>query len=58
MAKIWIAEELFPYPYPFLLPDFFQQKTTKYEFDVRFKVIQVFSSVNIEKVFYSIGSAF
>jgi fatty-acid desaturase len=51
-AKIWIAEELFYYAHPFLLPDFFQQKTTKYEFDVRFKVIQVFSSISIMKEFF------
>jgi len=51
-AKIWIAEELFYYGHPFLLPDFFQQKTTKYEFDVRFKVIQVFSSISITKEFF------
>jgi len=52
IAKVWIAEELFYYAHPFLLPDFFQTKTTKYEFDVRFKVIQVFSSINIMKQFF------
>jgi len=52
IAKVWIAEELFYYAHPFLLPDFFQQKTTKYQFDVQFKVIQVFSSINIMKEFF------
>ena len=52
IAKIWIAEELFYYVHPFLLPDFFKQKTTKYEFDIRFKVLQVFSSINVMKEFF------
>lgn len=34
IAKIWIAKELFYYEHPFLLPDFFQKKATKYEFDL------------------------
>ena len=50
-AKIWIAEELFYYTHPFLLPDLFKRKLTKHEFQVQFKVIQVFSSVDIEKSF-------
>jgi len=29
IARVWVAEEFFYYRYPFLLPDFFQQKTTK-----------------------------
>jgi len=48
IARVWLADELFYYNYPFLLPDFFKQKTTK----VRFQVIQVFSSINIEKKFF------
>ena len=52
VAKVWISEELFNYTYPFLLPDFFQQKLTKDEFEVRFKIIQVFSSINIVKEFF------
>jgi hypothetical protein len=49
IAKVWLVEELFYYNYPFYLPNFFQQKLTKYELEVQFKLFQVFSSVNIEK---------
>ena len=28
----WIAEELFYYPHPFILPDLLKAKLTKYEF--------------------------
>jgi hypothetical protein len=52
IAKVWIAEELFYYNHPFLFPDFLQRKSTKHEFEVQFKVIQVFSSVDLEKTFY------
>ena len=52
VGKVTIVEELFYYNYPFLLPDLFRQRITKYEFDVRFKVLQVFSSVNIQKEFF------
>jgi len=49
ITKVWLVEELFYYDYPFYLPNFFQQKLTKYELEVRFKLFQVFTSVNIEK---------
>jgi len=49
IAKVWLVDELFYYNYPFSLPNFFQQKLTKYELEVRFKLFQVFSSVSIEK---------
>jgi len=52
IAKVWIAEELFYYANLFLLPCFFKQKTTKDQFEVQFKVIQVFSSINLEKKFF------
>ena len=52
IAKVWIAEELFYYTHPFLLPTFFKTKTTKDQFEVQFKVIQVFSSINIELKFF------
>jgi hypothetical protein len=42
----FITAILFIYPIPF------QTKLTKDELEVRFKFIQVFSSVNIEKVFF------
>ena len=44
--------EIFYYNYPFSLPNIFQTKLTKDQLEVRFKFIQVFSSVNIEKVFF------
>ena len=52
LKKADTVEELFYYNYPFFLPDFFQQKTTKDEFEVRFKFIKVFSFVSIEKEFF------
>jgi len=48
----WIAEELFYYKHPFIFPDLLQRKPTKHEFEVLFKIIQVFSSVDLEKTFY------
>jgi len=51
IGKVCLVEELFYYKYPFCLPDFFQQKLTKHEFEVRVKVFKTFSSINIEKVF-------
>lgn len=52
IKRICLGKELFYYNYPFLLPDFFKQKMKKDEFEVRFKFIQVFSSVSIEKKIY------
>ena len=52
IAKVWIAEELFYYTHPFCLPNLFNKKLTKHEFEVQFKVIQVFSSINVEKTFF------
>jgi hypothetical protein len=51
IARVWIAEELFYYKYPFLLPDFFKTKLTKDQFEVRVEVIKVFHSVDITKTF-------
>jgi len=48
----WIAEELFFYSHPFLFPDFLERKPTKDEFNVQFEVIQTFSSISVEKIFY------
>lgn len=50
MVEVWIAEELFYYSYPFLLPDLRKRKF-KYAFEVQFQIIQTFSSIGIEKVF-------
>jgi len=51
IGRVWLVEELFYYNYPFSLPNFFQQKLTKDELEVRIKFIEVFSSVNVEKIF-------
>ncbi|QXE46227.1 hypothetical protein IV203_000157 (plastid) [Nitzschia inconspicua] len=51
VAKVWLMEELFHYHHPFYFPNMFQSKLTKDEFNVRFKFLQIFASVNIEKVF-------
>ena len=52
IANVWMVNELFYYSYPFYFPNFFNTKLTKDQFEVRFKFIQVFSSINIEKVFW------
>ena len=39
-------------PHPFFFLDLLKRKLTKYEFEVQFKVIQVFNSVDIEKIFF------
>lgn len=52
IARVWIAEELFYYNYPFLLPDFFRKKNTKDEFEVQFEILKVFCSVSIKKEFF------
>ena len=52
IGKVWISEELFSYSHPFILPNLISKKLTKHEVEVQFKVIQVFSSVNIAKTFW------
>jgi hypothetical protein len=52
VGRVWLVEELFYYNYPFSLPNIFQTKLTKDQLGVRFKFIQVFSSVNIAKTFW------
>nr|UZC30071.1 hypothetical protein [Entomoneis sp.] len=49
IAKVWLVEELFNYAYPFALPDIFQQKLTKYQFQVRVKFLQAYVSPSIQK---------
>ena len=51
VGRVWVAEELFYYEYPFYLPDLFQQKLKKDQFEVQVQVFKTFSSENIEKVF-------
>ena len=52
IAKVWIAEELFDYVHPFILPHCFYKKHSKDSFEVQFKIIEVFCSENIEKRFF------
>jgi len=52
VGRVWLVEELFYYRYPFYLLNFFQQKLTKDEFEVRVKFIQVFYSLDVEKEFF------
>jgi len=52
VVKVWLVDKLFYYQYPFFLPNFFNTKLTKDQFNVRFKFIQTFTSVNLEKVFF------
>jgi hypothetical protein len=49
IVKVWIAEELFYYDHPFLLPIFSKQRITKDQFEV----IQVFSSINLQKIIFT-----
>jgi hypothetical protein len=51
VGRIWVAQELFYYNYPFYLPDLFKQKLKKDKFEVQVQVFKIFSSENIEKVF-------
>ena len=51
LAEIWMAEELFTYLHPFLFNDFFQDKLTKYQFQVLFEIVKICSSRNIRKEF-------
>lgn len=44
-----MAEELFLYLYPFLFNNLFQDKFTKYQFQVLFEIVKIFSSINIRK---------
>lgn len=52
VAEVWMAEELFNYLHPFLFNDFFQDKLTKYQFQVLFEIVKIFSSSNIRKEFH------
>ena len=52
VGRVWISEELFSYSHPFILPNLITKKLTKHELEVQFKVIQIFSSVDIAKTFW------
>ena len=51
VVKVWLVEELFYYSYPFCLPNFFNTKLNKDEFEVRFQFVQTFASVEVVKIF-------
>ncbi len=51
-VEVWIADELFYYAHPFLLPDLFQGKLTKLQLEVQVHVIHTFSSFDTQKIFY------
>lgn len=51
-VEVWIADELFYYAHPFLLPDLFQVKLTKLQLEVQAHVIRTFSSFDTQKIFY------
>jgi hypothetical protein len=44
VGRVWLAEELFYYKYPFHLPGFFHQKLKKHQFEVQVQVFKTFSS--------------
>lgn len=50
LANVWLVDELFYCNYPFSMPDFFRTKITKHQFDVRFRIFQLFNSINVEKI--------
>ena len=39
-VEVWIADELFYYAHPFVLPDLFQRKLTKHQFEVQVQVLK------------------
>ena len=51
-VEVWIADELFYYAHPFLLPDLFQVRITKLQLEVQVHVIRTFSSFDTQKIFY------
>lgn len=52
IAKVWVADDLFFYDFPFYLPDLFYGKLKKHQIDVRIHILRVFATPNTEKVFY------
>ena len=39
-VEVWIADELFYSTHPFVLPDLFQRKLTKHQFEVQVQVLK------------------
>ena len=50
-VSIWVLDDLCNHHYPFILPNLFNSKLKNYQFSVRLWFVQIFSSVNVEKVF-------
>lgn len=42
VGQVWLAQELFYCKYQFYLPDLFQRKLTKDEFEVQVQVFKIF----------------
>jgi hypothetical protein len=51
-VEIWIAEDLFDYLHPYLLPDFFDRKLAQNKFKVAFEIFKVYASNDIRKEFH------
>ena len=51
VGRIWLADELFYYKYPFYLPVLFHQKLKKDQFEVQVQVFKTFNSERTDKVF-------
>ena len=49
VRRVWITKELSRHSHSFILPNLITKKLTKDKVEVQFKVIEVFSSVNIVK---------
>jgi hypothetical protein len=52
LAKVWMAEKLLYYLHPFFFTDVFQTRLTKYQFEILFQFIQVYSFTDIRKEFH------
>lgn len=50
IVGVWMAEELFYHPHPFLFTDYFRTKLTKHQFQVLFEIIQRYSFTDIRSI--------
>jgi hypothetical protein len=48
-TEIFIADNLYNYWLPYIIPDIFNSKLSKHEFDVRFKILESFLTQGIRK---------
>jgi hypothetical protein len=51
IAKVWIAEELYFYKFPFSFPDSFLSYQTDHQLQVKLQIIQAISTHSLEKKF-------